>query len=292
MLATKLAGTLMREATHSARLAGSHVPPEQITISSKHMAKASSDTFVTFRAFYDQCLLDARLSTRQQESYLNEHTLRLHTTYNTCVKLLEATPARVLSVGAGSAYVEAQLALRRGAKITVIDFADAIAAHRDLYDKYRFTPHASDLAADQFHIDGQFDLVLCCEVIEHLPFPPSRHFKMLSTVLAPGGRLLVTTPNLARLSSAVRLILGRPILPDPGLTFSPVSYANESVHRREYVPSEMVDAFVQNRLRVLSTQYTWNGAAASLGQRLRRAFDIISPRLSRPTMIMVGELPA
>ena len=263
----------------------------QITISSNHMAKASSNTPVTLRAFYDQCVLDSRLSTRQQVPYLNEHTVRLHTTYNTCVKLLRATPTRVLSVGAGSAYVEAQLALRCGAKITVIDFADAIAAHRDLYDKYCFTAHASDLATEQFHLDGQFDLVLCCEVIEHLPFPPSRHIKMLSTMLAPGGRLLVTTPNLARLSSAVRLILGRPIFPDPGLTFSPVSYANESVHRREYVPSEMVDALVQNQLRILSTQYTWNGAAASMNQHLRRAFDFISPRLSRPTMIIVGELP-
>ena len=42
--------------------------------------------------------------------------------------------------------------------------------------------------------DGSFDQVYCCEVAEHLP-PTSRWWAELARVLAPGGKLLVTTPD-------------------------------------------------------------------------------------------------
>lgn len=45
--------------------------------------------------------------------------------------------------------------------------------------------------------DGYFDLVLCCEVIEHMERDPMYLMSEINRVLAPGGKLLLTTPNSA-----------------------------------------------------------------------------------------------
>jgi SAM-dependent methyltransferase len=47
--------------------------------------------------------------------------------------------------------------------------------------------------------DGEFDLVLCSQVIEHL-LAPERGLAELARVLQPGGRLLLTTDNRHSLS--------------------------------------------------------------------------------------------
>lgn len=43
--------------------------------------------------------------------------------------------------------------------------------------------------------DDSVDIVLFCEVIEHLAFNPIPFWKQVYRVLRPGGRIIVTTPN-------------------------------------------------------------------------------------------------
>ncbi|MFH0922006.1 MAG: methyltransferase domain-containing protein [Fibrobacterota bacterium] len=50
-------------------------------------------------------------------------------------------------------------------------------------------------ALDTRFAAGTFDTVIAGEIIEHLPDPP-RFLRACWAVLKPGGRLLVTTPNL------------------------------------------------------------------------------------------------
>lgn len=59
--------------------------------------------------------------------------------------------------------------------------------------------------------DARFDRALCLDVLEHLAFADQRTaLDELRRVLAPGGELLVTVPNLAHLQSRVHfLIRGR-----------------------------------------------------------------------------------
>lgn len=55
---------------------------------------------------------------------------------------------------------------------------------------------------------ASFDRALCLDVLEHLPFaeqPPA--LAELFRVIAPGGELLVTVPNLAHLQSRVHFLL-------------------------------------------------------------------------------------
>jgi SAM-dependent methyltransferase len=56
--------------------------------------------------------------------------------------------------------------------------------------------------------DGTFDRALCLDVLEHLTFDEQpRALAELYRVLAPGGELLVSVPNLAHLQSRVHFLL-------------------------------------------------------------------------------------
>ena len=61
------------------------------------------------------------------------------------------------------------------------------------------------------YADGAFDRALCLDVLEHLPFDEqARALSELARVIAPGGELFVTVPNLAHLQSRVQfLVRGR-----------------------------------------------------------------------------------
>lgn len=45
--------------------------------------------------------------------------------------------------------------------------------------------------------DASLDLVLCCEVIEHMDVDPMFLFAEINRIVKPGGHLFVTTPNIA-----------------------------------------------------------------------------------------------
>ena len=58
------------------------------------------------------------------------------------------------------------------------------------------------------YADGTFTHALCLDVLEHLSFDDQpRALAELFRVLAPGGELLVTVPNLAHLQSRVHFML-------------------------------------------------------------------------------------
>jgi 2-polyprenyl-6-hydroxyphenyl methylase/3-demethylubiquinone-9 3-methyltransferase len=97
-----------------------------------------------------------------------------------------------LDVGCGGGLLAEPLA-RLGAQVTAIDAAgEVIAVARD---------HAAGqgLAIDYRHaavedLDGSFDLVTSMEVIEHVA-DPRAFLDSLAARLAPGGLLVLSTPN-------------------------------------------------------------------------------------------------
>jgi len=107
--------------------------------------------------------------------------------------------------------------------------------------------------------DESFELVLCCEIIEHLTVDPTHMLVEIHRVLKPGGQLLVTTPNVLNLNHALRLLLGR------GNIFHPYSgYGVYGRHQREYTQPELVDLLqgvgydiVETRLDDIYTSPRW-----------------------------------
>ena len=62
-------------------------------------------------------------------------------------------------------------------------------------------------AGDVEELEGQFDLVTCMEVIEHVA-DPAAFVKALAKRLAPGGLLILSTPNATGWSKLLMITLG------------------------------------------------------------------------------------
>jgi 2-polyprenyl-6-hydroxyphenyl methylase/3-demethylubiquinone-9 3-methyltransferase len=110
-----------------------------------------------------------------------------------------------LDVGCGAGLLTEPLA-RLGAKVTGIDASpEVIAVARD---------HARAVALDVDYrvgeveeLKGQFDLVTCMEVIEHVA-DPALFLRALARRLATGGLLIMSTPNATGWSRLMMITLG------------------------------------------------------------------------------------
>lgn len=100
---------------------------------------------------------------------------------------------RLLDVGAGTGALAARLA-SLGFQVSACDlYADQFKA-----EGIPFT--AANASESLPFPDGSFDAITCLETIEHLE-DQFRFARECARVLAPGGRLLITTPNTLSLAS-------------------------------------------------------------------------------------------
>ncbi|HEY6609700.1 MAG TPA: bifunctional 2-polyprenyl-6-hydroxyphenol methylase/3-demethylubiquinol 3-O-methyltransferase UbiG [Pseudomonas sp.] len=103
---------------------------------------------------------------------------------------------RVLDVGCGGGILSESMALR-GASVTAIDMGEAPLAVARLHQlesgvsvDYRQST-AEALAAE---MPGQFDVVTCLEMLEHVPDPASV-IKACQRLVKPGGQVFFSTIN-------------------------------------------------------------------------------------------------
>jgi SAM-dependent methyltransferase len=107
---------------------------------------------------------------------------------------------RALDLGCGTGVFTAELA-RAGLRAIGVEVAEAaLARARTQHPSidFRLAPIDGPLPLE----DSEFDLVWCSEVIEHVA-DTARWLSEVRRVLAPGGRLLLTTPSHGRLRVAL-----------------------------------------------------------------------------------------
>lgn len=109
---------------------------------------------------------------------------------------LPAKVGRLLDIGCGTgatvAFVKEQRAVQWAGGVEIV--ASEAARAKDVCDEVWSTNIESD-RIEQRIAAGSLDLVLCLDVLEHLVDPWSV-VDRLSTLLAPGGRLIVSVPNI------------------------------------------------------------------------------------------------
>lgn len=67
-----------------------------------------------------------------------------------------------------------------------------------------------NIETDKFpYKNNFFDLVLCSEVIEHLPHSPVPAIREMYRVTKPSGHILITTPNINRSINQGKMLLGK-----------------------------------------------------------------------------------
>lgn len=93
----------------------------------------------------------------------------------------------------------------QGNDVTGIDIdSDALARAKEAYG---ITTIHADLNGE-WPVEGPYDVVVACEIIEHLYYP-DHVLRKIYAVLAPGGVLLGSVPHAFSLQSRARLMLAR-----------------------------------------------------------------------------------
>ncbi len=104
-----------------------------------------------------------------------------------------ASGKRVLDVGCGTGYGADLLAQTASSVLAVDNSPSAIDYCRQHYSRPNLEYRVED--ASSLSLDAQFDLVISFQVIEHLPGPED-FLRRLKDHTAPGGVVVVTTPNV------------------------------------------------------------------------------------------------
>jgi 2-polyprenyl-3-methyl-5-hydroxy-6-metoxy-1,4-benzoquinol methylase len=133
---------------------------------------------------------------------------------------LAAVPdgSRVLDVGCATGYLAAELG-RRGCDVVGIEYDPGAAEQARPWCREIVV---GDLESAEVRADverlaaGEVDVVLCADVLEHVR-DPWAVLMWLRTLLAPGGRAVISVPNIAHWTARRALLRGRFDYADFGL---------------------------------------------------------------------------
>jgi 2-polyprenyl-3-methyl-5-hydroxy-6-metoxy-1,4-benzoquinol methylase len=145
---------------------------------------------------------------------------------------------RVLEMGAYFGVVSSALA-RGGVEVTAQDVSSMmnLPAQRQRLEKEGVTVMAvDDVSKSLPYPDASFDAIICCEMLEHLPFNTVPLIREMRRVLKPNGFAFLTVPNQASAKRRLQLLMGRPIRENVSSWVAAPQDSNW--HWREWVASE------------------------------------------------------
>lgn len=171
---------------------------------------------------------------------LNEHPHRAH------AKLLALVgPAqRVLDVGCSTGYLSQPL-VERGATVVGIEY-DAAAA--EIARAVCAEVHVGDIETMELPFDDEsFDVVLCGDLIEHLR-DPEGFLARMRPLVSPGGRIVLSTPNVANWAIRLGLLGGRWRYTERGIL--------DRTHTHLFTRRTLVEVFERSGFRVTTLDFT------------------------------------
>ncbi|MEM2197353.1 MAG: class I SAM-dependent methyltransferase [Sulfolobales archaeon] len=211
---------------------------------------------------------------RVLHSFYLEFGRRLYT-----LKLvLEFCPlgSEIVDLGASPFIVSCALA-RMGYKVTAVDYDPA--EYSTVASACGVKTVRADLERDRLDLaDASVDCVVFTEVLEHLnPYYVEHAISEVSRVLKLGGKLILTTPNIASLFRRLRLLLG--VQPQ------------YNIHVHEYTKKEVVELLERHGFRVLEARYsevndlTYVNAEPGEHVKLKSYLDLLKLAARKPTKL-------
>lgn len=196
----------------------------------------------TIPTLADELLAPQYHSRQYIETYLKPHMRRFEVTTN-LLKTVARPGMRVIDVASYGSLVPVLRGLLGISEITVSQPAQAgTPSSEDTYLSQASRGALYPIHIDRFDVeesfpypDESFDLVLFTEILEHLAYDPVHTMSELNRIIAPGGWLLLSTPNCASTKSFLKILLGR----NPN--FYPAYNKQRTLdrHNREYTPGEV-----------------------------------------------------
>lgn len=133
--------------------------------------------------------------------------------------LIPNTPGTLLEIDANPYFTTMLIKKFRNYEMRLINYFDHVSRHtsqrvfyQDLDGEHKveeFHFENVNIEQDTFpYPDNFFDVVLFCEVIEHLLIDPIHAIREIKRVLKENGILILSTPNVARLENVARLLSG------------------------------------------------------------------------------------
>jgi len=217
--------------------------------------------------------LSRRYTAPEEQVYLRTHARR----YSLLLELVSGLrPERILVVGPSYESVLLRESIP-GATVNTLGWQD-----------HRFPLRGGERHVQHDLNDGSppalepHDVVVCCEVIEHLHVSPVPVLRLLASALRPGGHLILQTPNATAFPKRLRMALGR----NP---YDPIrDEVDNPGHFHEYTVRELlaaVEAAGFEVVRWLTQNYFDHGSRKN---RVYRAVGSVLPRTLREGITVVG----
>jgi SAM-dependent methyltransferase len=174
--------------------------------------------------------------------YFRQNTIRVYHAVD-LLRSSEITGKSVLEIG--SLFGTFAVPLRRlGYDVTAVDrydhFRNAMPGHIDYMKSIgiRVVETDEDNEARVVASLGEFDIVICMAVIEHIPHTPKYFLQMLAEHVCKQGILLIDTPNVARYWNRKAISEGRSPYQNIDSQFN--SKIPFEGHHREYTLVELI----------------------------------------------------
>jgi len=163
--------------------------------------------------------------------------------YATISTMTEVIPP-VLEVGAGFGILAAGIGERSGSAIIATEHPSRAylfsSSYIDFLKRRGVCLVAHDLSERLPFRSESFSRVYFCDVLEHLsPLCIGEVLNDLGRILMPGGKLIISTPNLNRFGNLIRFLLGHSVNPPLEVP----QFGKTLGHIREYAPSEIDHLF-------------------------------------------------
>ena len=226
---------------------------------------------------------------RRDREYLAASTWRYAVTVDRLERASQRPldQARIMDVGAYPGHLAAYLSQARGAQVTAV----TLMTSADF--ETRMLAAGVEVVLGDVERDplparaGTADVVLCCELIEHLDGDVRHLLREARRVVRADGALLLTTPNHASIEHRWALLRGRSVYPPLDLPDYPF-YAgagtrNPMRHVREFTVAEIGSLLREagfTRLAITtaspplmrSARLSWRGRVAARLQRAAHRF--------------------